>query len=58
MDAIQVDCERCNGTGRAAKEWDLLTRAPVAYGICTTCLGQGWMLVNRPASELVTSGAE
>lgn len=45
---IEVDCDSCNGTGRQPKEWDFLTRAVVAFGQCTSCLGRGRVRINPP----------
>jgi len=48
--AIRVTCDRCNGTRKQAKEWDILTGAVVAYGPCGSCLGQGHVMVTPTAA--------
>src|ERR1035437_4280018 len=53
--AVRVPCEACNGTGKRASEWDLRTSAVVAYGPCTTCLCQGWLMVTPPMLRAVAS---
>jgi hypothetical protein len=51
--AVRVPCEACNGTGKRAVEWDLMSGAIVAFGPCTTCLVQGWLLVTPPMPRAV-----
>ena len=55
MDAIRVECETCNGTGKAPKEWDFPSGRAVAFGICSACLGQGWVLANKPVARLLVA---
>lgn len=46
--AVRVPCDRCNGTGKRAVEWEI-TGAVVAFGPCGSCLGQGRVLEDAAA---------
>jgi DnaJ-class molecular chaperone len=55
-EAVRVECSACNGTGKRASEWDMLTGAVVAFGPCGSCMTRGQVLVNAPvALELVAA---
>lgn len=47
LEAIRIECPRCNGSGRAIVEYEA-SGAPAKVYICSTCLGQRWLLVNAP----------
>lgn len=47
--AIRVPCDQCGGTGKRPTEWDIRSGAIVAFGPCTSCLAQCYVLVNAAA---------
>lgn len=49
--AVRVPCDRCQGTGKRASEWDWRTGAVVAFRPCDSCLGGGTVLVNPPKDD-------